>query len=196
MLLAQTSAESKKCASYEETTASRIAEGGKEHWDIPQLEICSTCDNSKQLQKENTSESVRVDASGCGALNVDHAAEDSEGLACSSQSVNENVTPGNAEDGNDSNGDEPHDDDFSPKDLLRFAWQIARGMVNNVLLFFRVSLERWLMRFKVFIIIHYFNGLQQKEITIYKKSNIKTALNYINAKSKMSAVTRELRLSS
>ena len=28
--------------------------------------------------------------------------------------------------------------------------------------------------------MHYFNGLQQKEITIYKKSNIKTALNYIN----------------
>ena len=24
--------------------------------------------------------------------------------------------------------------------------------------------------------MHYFNGLQQKEITIYKKSNIKTAL--------------------
>ena len=134
MLLAQTSAESKKCASYEETTASRIAEGGKERWDIPQLEIRSACDNSKQLQNENTSESV--DASGCGVLNVDHAVKDSEGLACSSQSVNENVTPENAEDGNDSNGDEPHDDDFSPKDLLRFAWQIARGMVNNVILFF------------------------------------------------------------
>ena len=25
-----------------------------------------------------------------------------------------------------------------------------------------------------FIIMHFFNGLQQKEITIYKKSNIKT----------------------
>ena len=188
MLLAQTSTESKKCASYEETTASRIAEGGKEHWDIPLLEICCTRHNFKQLQNENTSGSV--DASGCGALNVDHAAKESEGLACSSLSVNENVTPGNAEDGNDSNGDEPHDDDFSPKDLLRFAWQIARGMVNNVLLFFRVSLERWLMRFKVLIIRHYFNGLQQKEITIYKKSNITTALNYINVKSKMSAVTK------
>ena len=44
--------------------------------------------------------------------------------------------------------------------------------------------------FKVFIIMHYFNGLQQKEITIYKKSNIKTALNYINIKGKMCAVTK------
>ena len=40
------------------------------------------------------------------------------------------------------------------------------------------------LRFKVFIIMHYFNGSQQKEITIYKKSNIKIALNYINVKSK------------
>ena len=32
---------------------------------------------------------------------------------------------------------------------------------------------------------HYFNGLQQKEITIYKKSNRKIALNNINVKSKM-----------
>ena len=37
--------------------------------------------------------------------------------------------------------------------------------------------------------MHYFNGLQQKEITIYKKINMKTALNYINVKSKMCAVT-------
>ena len=40
------------------------------------------------------------------------------------------------------------------------------------------------VKVKVFIIMHYLNGLQQKEITIYKKSNIKTALNYINVKSK------------
>ena len=46
------------------------------------------------------------------------------------------------------------------------------------------------LRFKVFIIVHYFNSLQQKEITIYKKSNIKIALNYINVKSIMCAVTK------
>ena len=143
MLLAKNPAEIKEFVSCEETTASRIAEGGKEDWDITQLKICSTSDNSKQLLNEFTSETV--DTSGCGELNVDHAAKDSEGLACSSQSVNENVTPENAEDGNDSKGDEPNDDDFSPKDLLRFAWQIARGMVNNVSLFFRVSLERRLI---------------------------------------------------
>ena len=134
MLLSKNPAETKEFVSCEETTASRIAEGGKEHWNITQLQICNTSDNSKQLLNENTSESV--DASGCGELNVDNTAKNSEGLACSSNSVHENVTPENAEDGNDSNGNEPHDDDFSPKDLLRFAWQIARGMVNNVRLFF------------------------------------------------------------
>ena len=30
------------------------------------------------------------------------------------------------------------------------------------------------VKVKVFIIMHYFNGLQQKEITLYKKSSIKT----------------------
>ena len=134
MLQGKNPVESKEFVSCEETTASRITEGGKEHGDITQLQICSTSDNSKQLLNENTSESDHV--SGCGELNVDNAANDFEGLACSSQSVNESVTPENAADGNDSNGDEPHDDDFSPKDLLRFAWQIARGMVNNVSLFF------------------------------------------------------------
>ena len=143
MLLAENPAESKEFVSCEETTASRIAAGGKEHLDITQLQICSTSDDSKQRLNENTSESD--DASGCGELNVDHAAKDSEGLACSSQSVHENVTPENAEDGNDSTGDGPHDDDFSPKDLLRFAWQIARGMVNNVPLFFRETLKRRLI---------------------------------------------------
>ena len=135
VLLAENPAESKEFVSCEQTTASRIAEGGKEHWDITQLQICGTSDNSKQLLNENTSESA-VDTSGCRELNVDNASKDSEDLACSSHSLHENVTPENAEDGNDSNGDEPHDDDFSPEDLLRFAWQIARGMVNNVSLFF------------------------------------------------------------
>ena len=134
MPLAKNPAQSKEFLSCEETTASRIVEGGKEHWDINQLQICSTSDNSKQLLNENASESF--DASGCGELNVDHAAMDSEGLACSSQSVHEIVTPENTEDGNDSNGDESHDDDFSPKDLLRFAWQIARGMVIMFVCFF------------------------------------------------------------
>ena len=130
MVLAKNPAESKEFVSCEVTTASRIAEGGKKDWDITQMQICCTSDNSKQLLNEFTSETF--DTSGCGELNVDHAAKEYEGLACSSQSVNGNVAPENAEDGNESNGDEPHDDDFSPKDLLRFAWQIARGMVENV----------------------------------------------------------------
>ena len=53
---------------------------------------------------------------------------------------------------------------------------------------YSISLTRFkvkVLRFKVkvFIIVHYFNSSQQKEITIYKKSNIKIALNYIDVKS-------------
>ena len=80
------------------------------------------------------------DAFGCGELTGD-----SEGLASSCHSIHENVTPENAEDVNNSNEDEPHDDDFWPKDPLRFTWQIARGMVNNVVIFFLLSLERLLI---------------------------------------------------
>ena len=134
MLLAKNPAESKEFVSCKETTASRIADGGKEDCNITQLQICSTGDNSKQFLNEFTSETV--DAGGCGELHVDHAAKDSEGLACSSHSLHENVTPERGVDGNDSNGDQLHNDDFSPKDLLCFAWQIARGMVNDVSLFF------------------------------------------------------------
>ena len=49
------------------------------------------------------------------------------------------------------------------------------------------------MRFEglqVFFIMMYFKSLQQKEITIHHKNNIKTALNYKNMKSKMCAVTK------
>ena len=67
-----------------------------------------------------------------GAFGCGEPTGDSEGLASSSHSIHESVTPENAEDENKSNGDEPNDDDFWPKDLLRFAWQIARGMVKNI----------------------------------------------------------------
>ena len=66
------------------------------------------------------------DAFGCGELTGD--SEDKNYFAF--------FTPENAEDENKTKEDEPHDDDFWPKDLLRFAWQIARGMVNNVVFFY------------------------------------------------------------
>ena len=45
---------------------------------------------------------------------------------------------------------------------------------------------------KIFLFIHYFKSLLQKEITTHHKSNIKTAFkNYINIKGKMCAVTKE-----
>ena len=131
-LLAENPAESKEIefVSCEETTASnRIAEDAKEHLDITQLQICSTGDNFRLHLNENTNESI--DENVRGEQNVDHAEKDSEGMACSSQSIPENVTPETAEDENVSKQDKPHDDDFTPKDLLRFAWQIAQGMVNN-----------------------------------------------------------------
>ena len=42
--------------------------------------------------------------------------------------------------------------------------------------------------------MHYFNGLQQKEITIYKKSNIKTALNYIQQMIRVLAAGNNLKV--
>ena len=57
----------------------------------------------------------------------DHAVM-AEQMACSSR----NVTPESEDDGKEIDGDESHDDDFPASDLLRFAWQIAQGMVNNV----------------------------------------------------------------
>ena len=93
------------------------------------------CSKEIFFEKRNAGHSF-----GFGEPNVDHAAKDSEGLASSSQSTHENIIPETVENENDSDGDEPHDADFWPKDLLRFAWQIARGMVNNVV-FYLVSLE-------------------------------------------------------
>ena len=85
--------------------------------------------------KETVSENRNTeDVFGCGELTGD-----SEGLAFSSHSIHEIITPENAEDENNSNEDELHDDDFCPKDLLRFAWQIARGMVNNVVFCFTAT---------------------------------------------------------
>ena len=145
MLLAENPTERKKFVSCEETTAAKsIHKDGREHLDITELHTCSTGHNSEPdllyadlLFNKNASGSI--DAVGCGDLNVDEAANDSEGLASSSHSIH--VTPETADDENDSNGNEPHDEDFCPKDLHRFALQIARGMVNNVLLYlFNVTL--------------------------------------------------------
>ena len=45
-------------------------------------------------------------------------------------------------------------------------------------------------RFQIFLFMHYFKSLLQKEFTVQHKSNIKTTLNYINIKGKMCAVTK------
>ena len=109
-------------------------------------QICSACVNYKVLADENVSENIN--SVGCGKPNAAHnARKDCQDLACSSQSTCENVTPETADDGKESNGDEPHDEDFLPKDLLRFAWQIAQGMVNNVRLMFKCHLERWVSHY-------------------------------------------------
>ena len=93
-------------------------------------------DDSKVRFDEDKAES-KDSADSCGKLNVDQAAKkEAEEMACSSQSTSENVTPETANNVNESDGDEPYEDDFSPKDLLRFAWQISRGMVSGVRLLF------------------------------------------------------------
>ena len=93
-------------------------------------------DDSKVRFDEDKTES-KDSADSCGKLNVDQAVKkEAEEMACSSQSTSENVTPETANNVNESDGDEPYEDDFSPKDLLRFAWQISRGMVSGLGLLF------------------------------------------------------------
>ena len=53
-----------------------------------------------------------------------------------------------------------------------------------------IPLRCVVFRFQIFLFMHYFKSLLQKEITIHHKSNIKTTLNYINIKGRMCAVSK------
>ena len=120
-------------SSEKESAENRKTDDDGECLDETEVQIfIGTSDDSKVRFHEDKTESHDSPDSG-GKLNVHQAAKKgTKELACSSQSTYENVTPETANNGNESDGDEPHEDDFSPKDLLRFAWQISQGMVSGL----------------------------------------------------------------
>ena len=94
--------------------------------------ICSALDSSNKFFADNMKESEESDDRR-GETNVDHTEyRSNEELVFSCKLIYKNVPQETAEDGEENGclGDEPADDDFSAKDLLRFAWQIAQGMVK------------------------------------------------------------------
>ena len=113
-----------------ESGANRNPEDKGERVTVGKIEvlICNPGDRSKEPLNKNTREEKQLDSSSCVKTN-----EDAENLACSSVSlkISRNDFQETA-DGNE-NGcveDEPDEDYFSAKDLLRFGWQIGRGMVS------------------------------------------------------------------
>ena len=128
MLLAEETTESEELVRRKETNSTNSIDGDDErHLNAIGVQIFSGGDNSNVLLDE-----VK-DLFCSGEPSKDHSLKrDADQLACSTWSTYTKVTPGPADHGKESNGDEPHDDGFSADDLLRFAWQIAQGMVNNI----------------------------------------------------------------
>lgn len=107
------------------------AKDGGNLLEATEVHICCARDSSSVFLANNMKESKESDDR-CGETNVDHTEYRSdEELVFSCNLIYENVPQETAEDGEENGclGDEPEDDDFSARDLLRFAWQIARGMV-------------------------------------------------------------------
>ena len=119
MLLAEQTTESEELVGCKEPNATNSIDGD--------VQIFSAGDNSNLLLDEVKGSVFSSEPSRGRALK-----RGADQLACSSWSTTENVTAKTADDGKQSDGDETDDDDFSASDLLRFAWQIAQGMVNNV----------------------------------------------------------------
>ena len=120
-----------------EAPSIHVEDGGERLTSLDAIEVqLSSDENSKERFLEIINERKET-AARCGKTSTDHSTnKDDEDMACSSKVKYENVNPENVEDENkigrdDCHGDGPHDDDFSGKDLLRFAWQIARGMVSS-----------------------------------------------------------------
>ena len=119
MILAEQTTESEELVGCKEPNATNSIDGD--------VQIFSAGDNSDLLLDEVKGSVFSSEPSGGHALK-----RGADQLACSSWSTTENVTAKTADDGKQSDGVETDDDDFSASDLLRFAWQIAQGMVNNV----------------------------------------------------------------
>ena len=124
MLLAEETTESEELVRRKETNSTNSFDGDDgQHLNAIEVQIFSAGDKTNVLLDE-------INESVCsGEPSKEHAVKmGAEQMARSSR----NVTPETEDGGKESNGDESHDDDFSANDLLRFAWQIAQGMVNNV----------------------------------------------------------------
>ena len=129
MLLVEETTESEELVRCKESKAAiSVNEDGGKHLDGIKVQIFSAGGNSSVLLDEIKSESK--ESVGCGEPSEDHAVK-----MDADTSTYANVTPETEDDGKESDGDESHDDHFPANDLLRFAWQIAQGMVNNVRLF-------------------------------------------------------------
>lgn len=139
--LAENNGESRKPISCDETNvetgANKDPENKGERVTVGEIEvlICNPGDRSKEPLNENAREEKQPDSSSSGQTNEDNAAnEDAEDLACSSGSLKISANDfQETADGNENGCVE--DDYFSAKDLLRFAWQITRGMVSYYCLF-------------------------------------------------------------
>ena len=136
MRLAEETPQVKEVASWEEENAvNRNPDDDGESLDEVLIFIGASDDSKVRFDEDKTGS--KESAVSCGKLNVDQAAKkEAEEVACSSQSTYENVTSETANTENESDEDEPYEDDFTPKDLLRFAWQISRGMVSGLRLLF------------------------------------------------------------
>ena len=125
MRLAEETPQVKEVVSFEEESAACL--------NAIEVNIFIGGDDDSNVPLGEDSTESKDSAISCGQLNVDQVSKkEAEELACSSQSTYENVTSETANNGNESDGDEPYQDDFLPKDLLRFAWQISQGMVTGL----------------------------------------------------------------
>ena len=122
MLLAEQTTESEELVRCKEPNVLNSTDGDDgQHLNAIEVQVFSAGDKTNVLLDEINECS--------GEQSKDHDVKmDAEQMACSSRSV----IPETEDDGKESDGDESQDDDFSADDLLRFAWQIAQGMVNIV----------------------------------------------------------------
>lgn len=109
------------------------AEDTREHSGATEVQIFCRNNDSKVPLDANGSDSR--DSNNC-IVNLDLKEEkDVQELPSCSQTICGNVTSEIVKGESESTEDERNDEYFSAKDLLRFAWQIARGMASVFSLF-------------------------------------------------------------
>lgn len=152
--LVESNRESKESASCGKTGmdsgANKDVSDGLEHLTLDEIEVKFCSGNTSKVLSVGNANEIK-------GKNVDPTSDnDAEELIGSSKFTDEATPPENAEDENEPDGEQrvwnryenpfalskvvpqnschedgSRDDDFSAKDLLCFAWQIARGMVSS-----------------------------------------------------------------